>query len=314
MSRIDLPDPRRSGAASSGASARIRSRSRRGQCLIIGGVCLLAVLIERWTSFELDWRSWGALSFVVAFIGVLSAFYTRVRRIDDGRLGETLHELAIFLTYGPVAAMISYLMAALALPLQDSLLAQFDRMLGFDWPSWYKAVAERPTVEAVLSMLYRSSLPQLAVLLLVTGLMGRTERTRELNILIMATSLPMVLISGAVPALCAWIYFDLGLEKAYHLEHVTGLRDGSLREIGVGNLLGIVTFPSFHTAMAMMTVWVARGIFWLFWPAALLNVGVLLSLPSEGGHHLVDVLAGALITSLAILMISRRPGMSNGTP
>lgn len=98
MSRIDLPDPRRSGAASSGASARIRSRSRRGQCLIIGGVCLLAVLIERWTSFELDWRSWGALSFVVAFIGVLSAFYTRVRRIDDGRLGETLHELAIFLT------------------------------------------------------------------------------------------------------------------------------------------------------------------------------------------------------------------------
>ena len=63
-------------------------------------------------------------------------------------------QLAILALFGPIAAMLSYLMAALAMPLQDSLLSGADLMLGFDWIGWYKTVAERPRLEQVLGLLY----------------------------------------------------------------------------------------------------------------------------------------------------------------
>jgi len=87
---------------------------------------------------------------------------------------------------------------------------------------------------------------------------------------------------------------------------VLGLRDGSFRTLEVGNLLGIITFPSFHTAISLVLVWVARGIAWLFWPSLIVGIGVLVSIPSEGGHYFVDVVAGALVTVAAIGLTTRR--------
>lgn len=289
-----------------------RSSSRRAQWAIAGAVLLAGILADILSDFELDQRSWSTLAFVVATIGSVSAFYTYIRRTDDGRFAETLHEICLLVAYGPLAAMLSYLVAAFAFPLRDSELAGIDRLLGFDWPAWYRTVTHWPAFESALGMLYASSLLQLVFLLIATGISGRTDRARELNVLIMATSLPMILVSGVVPALCGWIHYGIGLEKAYHLEQVLGLRNGNLRALEVGSLLGIVTFPSFHTALAMVTVWVSRGIAWIFWPASILNVGVLLSLPTEGGHHLVDVLAGALITTCAIVLVRRHREPATG--
>ena len=38
-------------------------------------------------------------------------------------------------------------------------------------------------------------------------------------------------------------------------------------------MTGIITFPSFHTAVAIITVWVVRGLGG-FWPLLVLNIGV----------------------------------------
>ena len=284
----------------------IRTRSRGRHWMLIAVLMWLTLATSVATEFELVWKSWLLPAGLATAFIALSWFYTKVRRADDGRIAETLHETAILIAYGPSAAALSYIVVAPALPLLDAQFAAMDLALGFDWPAWYRWVEARPAVETMLAILYASSLPHIAVMLISTGLIGRTDRTRELNALLIVTSLPMVLMSGITPAMSAWIHHDLGLEKAYHLAHVTGLRDGSFRVLEVGQLLGIITFPSFHTAISLVLLWVSRGIPWLFWPSAFMGIGVLVSIPSEGGHYLVDMLAAAAITGAAILFVRQR--------
>lgn len=263
---------------------------------------LIGLTLGTFGGFTWVWRSWLLIAaLVAAFLG-LSWFYANIRRGEDGRrLAELLHETAILLAYGPPAAALSYIVAGAAFPLEDARFAAMDQWLGFDWSSWYRTVTSMPALQSLLNALYHSSLAHIAVVLIATGLIGWTDRTRELNSLLIATSLPMILISGLAPALSAWVHHDLGVDKAYHLLHVTGLRDGSFRILEVGNLLGIITFPSFHTAISLILIWVSRGIAWLFWPTILIGIGVLVSIPSEGGHYFVDMLSGATITLAAIL-------------
>jgi membrane-associated phospholipid phosphatase len=52
----------------------------------------------------------------------------------------------------------------------------------------------------------------------------------------------------------------------------------------------------------------------LFVPVAVFNALMLLSIPSEGGHYLVDVLGGVTVGGLAIVMTrvlpARAPGLA----
>ncbi|MEI7609953.1 MAG: phosphatase PAP2 family protein, partial [Rhodospirillaceae bacterium] len=59
---------------------------------------------------------------------------------------------------------------------------------------------------------------------------------------------------------------------------------------------GIVTFPSFHSALAVLLVWAARGLGRMIIPVAALNAVVLAVTPIYGGHYFVDVIAGITIT------------------
>ena len=84
-----------------------------------------------------------------------------------------------------------------------------------------------------------------------------------------------------------------------HLEQLEGLRDGSLSTLSMDGVVGMVTFPSFHTILALLVVWASRATWW-FWPAALLNAVVIASTLPVGGHHLADLVGGALVTAVTI--------------
>jgi membrane-associated phospholipid phosphatase len=64
-----------------------------------------------------------------------------------------------------------------------------------------------------------------------------------------------------------------------------------------------VTFPSYHAVLAIITSFAVRGVRHVSWPVALLNVAVVVSTIPEGGHYLVDVVAGAAIAMVSILLI-----------
>jgi membrane-associated phospholipid phosphatase len=77
------------------------------------------------------------------------------------------------------------------------------------------------------------------------------------------------------------------------------LRDGSMRMIELGEAQGLVTFPSFHTVVAVLLLLGFRHVPYLRWVGLVLNVLMLVSIPIEGSHYLVDLIAGIGVAWLA---------------
>ena len=71
-----------------------------------------------------------------------------------------------------------------------------------------------------------------------------------------------------------------------------------------GMIMGTIAFPSYHTVMMLVVLWYA----WntpAFWPAVLVNLGMVPAILGHVGHHLVDVLAAPLPFALAVLLANR---------
>jgi membrane-associated phospholipid phosphatase len=91
-----------------------------------------------------------------------------------------------------------------------------------------------------------------------------------------------------------------------YVEDLVGLRHGSLPSLDMMLLKGVIAFPSFHAVLAILFTYAHRGSR-VFVPVAVFNGLMLLSIPSEGGHYLVDVLGGIAVGLLAILMTRALP-------
>jgi membrane-associated phospholipid phosphatase len=87
-----------------------------------------------------------------------------------------------------------------------------------------------------------------------------------------------------------------------YLADLVGVHDGSAKSFDVTDLGGIVAFPSYHAVLGVLLTYAHRGGV-LLWPVAALNAVMLVSIPSEGGHYLIDLVAGvptAVFTIVAI--------------
>jgi membrane-associated phospholipid phosphatase len=63
---------------------------------------------------------------------------------------------------------------------------------------------------------------------------------------------------------------------------------------------GLVTFPSFHTTLGILIVYAVRDFKVLAIFVGALNAVMIVATMPEGGHHLVDVLAGAGVALASI--------------
>jgi len=75
---------------------------------------------------------------------------------------------------------------------------------------------------------------------------------------------------------------------------------GAAPVLEFGKEEGIVVFRSFHTTLAIITTYAARGLRYVFVPVCILNAIVIVATLPEGGHHLVDLVGGALVVVVAI--------------
>src|SRR5712691_11666683 len=125
------------------------------------------------------------------------------------------------------------------------------------------------------------------------------------------TAAVTISVSGLLPGMHAPAYLrgwqtfvpDLGHSYPY-LQDLYALHDGTLFEIDLAKQQGIVCFPSFHIVLVMISCYALRGT-WLFWPALALGGLTMLSLPTIGGHYLIDIPGGAAVAVAAILLVRR---------
>jgi membrane-associated phospholipid phosphatase len=202
-------------------------------------------------------------------------------------------------------ACLSYVCAALELPLRDREMQWLDRQLGFDWLKIMGGLDHWPWLLLLLDAAYSTFTFQLiATALLLLLARPRCELNRFFMTFICASILAevaSVLVPTLGPMAAVSDHFNnlptLGRTTA-HI--VLSLREGTLKTIEFSAIDGIISFPSLHAAVAVIVPFTLRWSKQLFWPVAVLDGMMLLSAVPSGNHYFVDVIAGCTVAVGAI--------------
>jgi len=209
-----------------------------------------------------------------------------------------------------LALVLSYAIAAQGGALWDDRLAAWDRSLGLDWPALRAGLDRMPLLTWATGLAYHSLIPQMILVIVALGALGRFEALRVTTCAAIIAGFATVLLSGLFPAM-GNLFDPAGYRNLWppiawlHADTIAGLRDGSLRVLDLREMMGIVTFPSYHAALAAIFIWAFRhaGALRLLgggW--ALLTI---LATPIGGGHYMVDVLAGLLLALVSLRLAQR---------
>jgi membrane-associated phospholipid phosphatase len=222
----------------------------------------------------------------------------------------TVGQLFLVLLLG---IMLTYAASAIGLPYRDAELHAIDRWLGFDRRSFVAFVESYPALHEGLGIAYSSIMPQMLVIPLVLVLTGQLPRLQRFvlafGIALVVTSLGHVF----VPAAGAYVHVDLGALQQMALpadvytpyRTLEAVRSGAVSVIRLDSVEGLIAFPSFHTANAILLAWAMWKSRYFRLPALLLNGAMILSTPIGGAHYVVDLLAGAAVAAAAIYTACR---------
>jgi hypothetical protein len=212
-----------------------------------------------------------------------------------------------------LATPLTYVLASANLPMQDANLARLDQLLGLDWRAYYRFVSERPALVPYIYLGYAMITWPTFGVPIVLGLTKHYLRLQQFTFACMLTVVVTALISSLLPAVGTFYEYgisaDLPVFRAsgylIQLHELPLVRDGSLRVLDFKTLGGIITFPSFHAAAAILALWACWGVWWMRPLALIANGGMLLATPLVGGHYFIDVFAGIALSMLAIAAAQR---------
>ena len=208
--------------------------------------------------------------------------------------------------------LLSFLLGRLGAPYADPLLDAAEHVLfpGFDWAGAVEAFCRSGLPLWIANFAYGSLWWQMILLVILLCATGRRARCWDFALAWALALSATLAVFAAAPAIGAYgfhhiphamvggVTSQVGWRQPIMLEH---LRHAAAVTIRPQDMLGIVEFPSFHTASAMLLAW---G-YWTMRPARFvavpLNAGVVLASVPIGGHYLPDILGGIIVAMLGIV-------------
>jgi PAP2 superfamily len=254
-----------------------------------------------------DWHLFGWSSALIA-VAVSRSIkcYTWIARFSEAV--ETLVQVSII---SVAAGCASYALAALTKGYADDILSAADHALGFDWVAAYNYVGANKLLSVPLRASYLAIFYSPSILICWLFLCGRGDRARTW-VMVYALSLGLTLaIFPFFPAKSALVHYfgsDITYMPAtgiWHVELIEKLRSGLIEKVHTDDLAGMITFPSFHAAIAVLFIWASLPVPVLRMIMLIVNGVMLVATPIEGTHYLVDVIGGVGVAALSILCVQR---------
>lgn len=271
----------------------------------------------------------AASVFVIAGTTLTAAFL--VFAADRSRQREQLYVLGMGLAFAlvawPALRIFNHLTMTLSFPWADSMLSSADNRLGLDWIGYIGWLNDNPRLFGAIEWTY-AALDLYAAVFFVGLSFCRMRRKRcfEFIALFVVCACMCMAIGGFFPAKAAMIHYSPDLTQfqnirptmgTYHIENLTALRASSAPVLSIGDLPGLVTFPSFHTAMGLLIIYACRGNPLLFGISLMTNIAMITTTPLLGSHYFVDLIGGgvaAMITITIIRVLPRNIGLSDREP
>jgi PAP2 superfamily len=204
---------------------------------------------------------------------------------------------AIILAFSAACLVMDYIIAGADFPLVDTSLRHIDRSLGFDWYAFNIWVDRNPVVGLSLQLGYASFYAQIVAVVLMMSIDRAIDDLAEFVAIMILAAIVTTALSGLFPATG-----EPGkVVSSATLDPLLNARSGSLKNVPLSSIVGIVTFPSFHAAMAVAITYSMRRKRWILLLLSILNTAMLASTPTVGGHYLADAIAGGAVACASIL-------------
>lgn len=211
---------------------------------------------------------------------------------------------------GICGALLSYwTMRMSPAPWADPLLYEADQTLGFDWAAIYGSYRHHSTLTMFMQAFYTAIFRIPLIVVVGLALSGQEDDLRDFLLVFVAALFLTIAVSAFFPAQTP-LYYLIGNNPPYvpatglhYLPLIEALRSATPMQVDINHLDGILTFPSFHAASAVVYAWAGWRIKHLRWLLVFLNLGMLVATPMEGAHYFTDVIAGVLVAGAAILMV-----------
>ena len=259
-------------------------------------LCVTAAALL-YTGLRMEWRDLVSLrSAAVVFMWSVWLLHVVMpaRRPREWVIAETFLVVALLTTFTNIGSPLQYGIIAFRAPLADAWLASADALLGVNVPALVLWTAARPWLVSVLEAVYGTLLPQFLLPPLVHGLWYRDRRALWEYAWHFQVCLIAALVGLAIfPAACAFSYygFESLLDQTRFTTQFEAVRSGALVVLPLNNMEGMITFPSFHVAGALLVTWSFRR--YPVWGVGLgiINVLMIVSTVLTGAHYVVDVIA-----------------------
>jgi membrane-associated phospholipid phosphatase len=275
--------------------------------VIMGSVLLIAVLFSGFSIAPATFFAVSGLSIELALIAYL---YVRLRReLADPKLVFALGGIAQLVMLVVITGPLSYVALTAGWPLQDQTLLAIDRTLGLDPKVVATFVNARPWLAASLDTGYTFIK---LFLLAIPIILAATMRLVRLQVFVGAMSIALAVtlaISAFTPAIGTYYGLNVPVSDfpslnpffyTAQLHDILAVRAASLRHLELFNLAGVVSFPSFHAASAILYMWALWPVRGLGAVAAATNILMILATPVIGAHYMIDVIGGGVVAVAAI--------------
>jgi membrane-associated phospholipid phosphatase len=253
--------------------------------LFAGGIAMVDAVSAWRLGWAINWIPFVTAGVTIAFLVAVGSWFAS----RDAAWSRVAYAIAQAMALAYPCQALTYVLGTTGAPFRN--LYRWDAWLGFSWPAWQAWVLGHPPLHAAFAAIYPQHFASSALALVVLALRTSNGATRFLRAFALAFGVCAV---GQVLAPALATIRDAPSNPVRH-----ALRDGSFHRLDFTQGVGLISFPSMHAALAVMValaLWpfrLARA------PVAVFTVLMLLSIPGEGGHYLVDVLAGAAVGFLA---------------
>jgi membrane-associated phospholipid phosphatase len=242
----------------------------------------------------------GAVLFLLLFAALYHWAGTRFSPVR--RPAAVVADYFLSLAQGSAAVTallpLSYLTAAAGFPLLDGELTRLDAALGFDWDTAARWVGERPVLGRLLQFAYFSVPAQAAVILLLGSMRQPGSRNSEFIWLLLVSAVLTAAVAVFTPAAGKTGHLD-------YMDQLMAIRNGGWQVMSYADPKGIVTFPSYHAAEAVLLTYLARHTVLGLAAFGSLNALVIVATVPAGGHYLVDLPGGAAVAAVSIIAVRR---------
>lgn len=218
--------------------------------------------------------------------------------------------VGIFTFISLMGASASYPVAALTHGYADVTLQAIDESLGFDWLAWYQLVDAHPVLQALGTVAYRSIYVTPALLLWIFARNGQQGCAYTFIAgFWLATILTLALFT-LMPAVGPFSHLwhqpidYMPESELWQSGLIPTLREHTVHVIDLGQLRGIVSAPSFHTAAAVLYIVAGWRIVQWRWTIVAINAAMLLSTPVEGTHYLIDMILGVMVAGASLALLA----------